>query len=57
MITIFKAKLKSSSLAVALLMVSAVSSAQTKKTTEEKELELVDFKQIKRVLQEDGLSQ
>ncbi len=38
-------------------MVSAVSSAQTKKTTEEKELELVDFKQIKRVLQEDGLSQ
>lgn len=31
--------------------------SQEKKTKEEKELELVDFKQIKKVLQEDGLSQ
>jgi hypothetical protein len=57
MITIFKGSLRFSSLALILMMVASQVIAQEKKTTEEKELELVDFKQIKKVLQEDGLSQ
>ncbi len=57
MITIFKASLRFSSLALMVMMFTSQINAQDKKTKEEKELELVDFKQIKKVLQEDGLSQ
>lgn len=60
MITTFKANLKFSSLALLVLIFGSNLNAQetdNKKTKEEKELELVDFKQIKKVLQEDGLSQ
>ena len=57
MITTFKDSLRFSSLALMVMVASSQVIAQEKKTTEEKELELVDFKQIKKVLQEDGLSQ
>lgn len=50
MINTFKAKLALSS-----LLISASLFAQTGKLQEEKELEIVDFKSIKKVLQQDGL--
>ncbi|MCM2350087.1 MAG: hypothetical protein NDI69_08690 [Bacteriovoracaceae bacterium] len=50
MINTFKAKLALSS-----LLISASLFAQTGKLQEEKELEVVDFKSIKKVLQQDGL--
>ncbi len=51
MINIFKVTLASISL------LAAVASAAPGKLQEEKELELVDFKSVKKVLQQDGLSQ
>lgn len=50
MINIFKAKLALSS-----LLITASVLAQTGKLQEEKELEVVDFKSIKKVLEQDGL--
>ena len=52
MITTFKAKLGLSSLLLTLSLF-----AQTEKLQDEKELEVVDFKSIKKVLQQDGLSE
>lgn len=52
MISIFKSKL-----AFASLFFSLVAFANESKLQEEKELELVNFSTIKKVLQEDGLSQ
>lgn len=54
MISIFRAKLAFSSF---LLIFTFCALAQGEKLQEEKELELVNFKSIKKVLQEDGLSQ
>ena len=54
MTIIFRAKLAFSSF-VLLFTISALS--QTSKLQEEKELEVVNFKSIKKVLQQDGLSQ
>lgn len=54
MTNIFRAKLAFSSL---LLLFTAMSLGQTGKLQDEKELELVNFKSIKKVLQQDGLSQ
>lgn len=52
MITTFKAKLALSSLLISFSLF-----AQTEKLQDEKELEVVDFKSIKKVLQQDGLSE
>ena len=54
MTIMFRAKLAFSSF-VLLFTISALS--QTSKLQEEKELEVVNFKSIKKVLQQDGLSQ
>lgn len=54
MIITFRAKLAFSSF---LLLVSLIASAQTPKLQDEKELDVVNFKSIKKVLQQDGLSQ
>jgi hypothetical protein len=55
MINMFRAKHALSSFF--LLIFTFCASAQVTKLQEEKELELVNFKSIKKVLQEDGLSQ
>lgn len=54
MITTFKGKLAFSSF---LLMLAFPTFSQTEKLQEEKELEVVNFNSIKKVLQQDGLSQ
>lgn len=54
MINISRVKLAFSSF---LLTMTFISSAQTSKLQEEKELEVVNFKSIKKVLEQDGLSQ
>jgi hypothetical protein len=54
MIITFRAKLAFSSF---LLLFTTLAFAQTPKLLEEKELEVVNFKSIKKVLQQDGLSQ
>lgn len=54
MIITFRAKLAFSSF---LLLLNLQASAQTPKLQDEKELEVVNFKSIKKVLQQDGLSQ
>lgn len=54
MINTFKARLAFSSL---LLLLSPLASSQTHKLQDEKELEVVNFKSIKKVLEQDGLSQ
>lgn len=54
MIITFRAKLAFSSF---LLLFTTFALAQTPKLLEEKELEVVNFKSIKKVLQQDGLSQ
>lgn len=58
MITISKASLRLSSAALILMILSLQAlAANTPKTNEEKELEIVNFTQIKKVLEEDGLAQ
>ncbi len=54
MIIMFRAKLAFSSF---LLLLTLSASAQATKLQDEKELEVVNFKSIKKVLQQDGLSQ
>jgi hypothetical protein len=54
MITTFKAKLGLSSL---LILISLAAFSETEKLQEEKEMEIVNFKSIKKVLQDDGLSE
>jgi hypothetical protein len=53
MTIMYRVKLAFASL---LLIAMSISFSQTPKLSEEKELELVDFKSIKKVLQQDGLS-
>ncbi len=54
MISTFKAK---RALTSSLLLASSLALGQVEKLQEEKELEVVDFKSIKQVLQKDGLSE
>lgn len=52
-----KATLVLSKILLVFLFMSSLASAQTEKLQEEKEIELVNFSSIKKVLQQDGLSQ